>query len=466
MDNLLNYSDQEIPSYIVKDNSGVNPITNEGATLGRVLFYDKKLSTNNAVSCATCHQQEFAFSDTAVLSQGVNAETFRHSMRLVNIRFAEDTVFRWDRSAPSLEAQMTIPIKNFDEMGYSGTDGAPGMEDLIAKLDTVAYYDALFTLAFGDTEITEERMQLAMSQFVRSIQSFDSKYDVGRAQVENDSVDFPNFTPMENAGKTLFLEPFEYETDTITVTDAITGEEEQHVASKRISGGLNCATCHRPPEFDIDPESLNNGFIRGNPAQGVMNDFSVTRTPTMRDLVKEDGTTNGGMFHAGQAMDLFGITAHYDFRQIEPLNTELDERYLPGGLPQWLDMTQQEGMQINAFMRTLAGSDVYSNEKWSDPFDQSGNIEIIGGSLATSSANLQPILNIYPNPTANDLFVTGIEEDDIIIIYDQNGRVLIELRSGGSSELISLNDFPTGMYLLALRRGAAGILELRKFVKE
>ena len=356
LDNLFNYENQTVPSYITKDNMPEsNPITDEGATLGRVLFYDKKLSTNNSISCASCHKQEFAFSDDEVLSQGVNGQTLRHSMRLVNIRFAEDTLFRWDRTAESLTDQMIIPSKKFEEMGYSGTNGAASFDDLIIELSETEYYPKLFNLVFGDTIITEDRIGIALAQFVMSIQSFDSKYDIGRAQVNSDSEPFPNFSNAENAGKALFIDSFTYVTDTITVIDAITQEEEQHAASRRVSGGLNCATCHRPPEFDIDPKSLNNGFIRGNPQQGVIRDLDVTRTPTLRDLVKSNGMTNGGMFHAGQAMNLFGITAHYDFRQIDPNNTNLDPRYTPGGLPQWLDMSQQEQMQLNAFHEDISG---------------------------------------------------------------------------------------------------------------
>lgn len=87
---VFNYSNQVIPGYIRKDNTPTNNIiTDTGATLGRGLFYDKKLSTNNTVSCASCHKQEFAFSDREQFSKGVNSETQRHSMRLINSRFAD-----------------------------------------------------------------------------------------------------------------------------------------------------------------------------------------------------------------------------------------------------------------------------------------------------------------------------------------------------------------------------------------
>jgi cytochrome c peroxidase len=84
-----NYANQPKPSYVTKDNIGGNGIIDKQATLGRILFYDKNLSIDNSISCASCHKQTFAFGDTAVQSAGVsNGKTIRHSMRLINARFA------------------------------------------------------------------------------------------------------------------------------------------------------------------------------------------------------------------------------------------------------------------------------------------------------------------------------------------------------------------------------------------
>ena len=127
--NLFNYENQAVPSYITEDNTAGNVITDEGATLGRVLFYDKNLSSNRTIACASCHIQEFAFSDTAVASQGVNGTTGRHSMRLVNSRFSEEERFFWDERASSLEVQTTMPIQDHAEMGFSGTNGDPDLND-------------------------------------------------------------------------------------------------------------------------------------------------------------------------------------------------------------------------------------------------------------------------------------------------------------------------------------------------
>lgn len=90
---LLNYAAQPVPAYITKDNTGTNAIDDKVATLGRVLFYDKKLSVNNTIACGSCHKQQFAFGDVALQSPGVAGSTARHSMRLANARFGTEVKF-------------------------------------------------------------------------------------------------------------------------------------------------------------------------------------------------------------------------------------------------------------------------------------------------------------------------------------------------------------------------------------
>jgi cytochrome c peroxidase len=102
--NLAAYANQPVPSFVTNDNTPANnPLTDGGATLGRVLFYNKKLSVNNAVACASCHHQQHAFGDTAQATRGVNGTTGRHSMRLINMRFSATERVFWDERAASLE---------------------------------------------------------------------------------------------------------------------------------------------------------------------------------------------------------------------------------------------------------------------------------------------------------------------------------------------------------------------------
>lgn len=347
---LANYANQGKPAYITKDNSGGNPISNAKATLGRVLFYDKQLSINNTISCGSCHIQAFAFSDTAVASLGVeNGRTGRHSMRLVNARFSDEVKFFWDERAASLEQQTTKPIQDHAEMGFSGQSGRPGLSTLLNKLQGIDYYQELFQFVYGDKNVTEARMQECLSQFVRSIQSFDSKYDMGRAQVAQEQQGFPNFTQQENMGKNMFLMPPQFDANGV-----------------RIGGGLGCAGCHAPPEFSIDPNSGNNGII------GVLNgtgiDINNTRAPSLRDLVNREGTPNGPMMHTGGIKTLQAAIGHYGQINIAPGNTRLDPRLTPNGRGQNLNLNQLQVDAVIAFLKSLTGTAVYTDERWSNPF--------------------------------------------------------------------------------------------------
>lgn len=346
---LHNYQNQSIPSYITKDNTSGNSITDKGATLGRILFYDKNLSANNTISCASCHKQANAFGDDAIASVGINGTTTRHSMRLVNSRFANESKFFWDERATSLENQTTQPIQNHIEMGFSGTNGDASLANLITKLQNIGYYKELFQFVYGSEEITESKIQLALAQFVRSIQSFDSKFDIGRAAVTNENENFSNFTAQENQGKNLFLTP--------PVFDA---------TGNRTSGGLGCAVCHAAPEFDIDPNSRNNGIIGVLNATGI--DITNTKAPSLRDLLNQRGEPNGPMMHTGNLATLQNVIGHYGAINIAPGNTNLDPRLRPNGFGQQLHLTATEVNALTAFIKTLTGNAVYTDGKWSSPF--------------------------------------------------------------------------------------------------
>ncbi|MDZ4289601.1 MAG: cytochrome c peroxidase [Prosthecobacter sp.] len=400
---LHDYANQTVPAYITRNNTpGNNAITNAGATLGRVLFYDKRLSRDDTISCASCHQQAHGFGDTATASTGVAGTTGRHGMRLINARFAQEVRFFWDERATSLENQTTQPIQNHVEMGFSGTLGDPAFADLVTKLSAIPEYRVLFAQTFGSAAITETLVQRAIAQFVRSIQSFDSRYDAGRTLAGADGPPFANFTPSENGGKQLFLAP--------------------------PPGGAGCAGCHRPPEFDIDPNSRNNGVIT---SIGGGTDLTNTRSPSLRDLAGPDGLPNGGMMHDGSFTTLAQVMNHYNL--IPGDNTNLDPRLRrPGGAVQNLNLTVQQRNDLAAFMLTLTGSAVYSDEKWSNPFNAQGELALIilppaattvqnnGNGTATITCAAAPGLT-YQVESSNDL---KIWTDAGSITADVNGMLV------------------------------------------
>lgn len=341
---LDNYANQPVPQYITKDNTAGNNIEDDKATLGRILFYDKKLSTTETISCSSCHQQSKAFSDSEIASIGVNGTTARHSMRLVNARFANEERFFWDKRAATLEAQVTQPIQDHAEMGYSGENGAPDFQDLVAVLGDTDYYPAIFQHIYGDTNITEARLQEALAQFIRSIQSFDSKYDVGAAQVNNLNGQFPNFTPQENQGKQLFQAP--------------PGQ-----------GGGGCIGCHAAPEFDINPNTQGNNGVIGVVNQPGAMDFTNTRAPSLRDMFNAQGQEHTAFMHDGSLATALDVVLHYN--DIDATgNPDLDVALLggPGQNGQNLNFTVAEMDALVAFLKTLTGSNLYTDEKWSDPF--------------------------------------------------------------------------------------------------
>jgi cytochrome c peroxidase len=200
--------------------------------------------------------------------------------------------------------------------------------------------------------VTETRIQRSLAQFVRSIQSFDSKFDVGRAQVANGGAPFPNFTAQENNGKALFNSP-----------PAPPGQPQ---------AGAGCAACHAAPEFDIDPNSRNNGVIT---KIGGGSDLTNTRSPSLRDLFGPGGQSNGPFMHDGGFATLAQIINHYNV--IPGDNANLDQRLRrPGGV-QNLGLSAQQRNDLAAFLLTLTGSAVYTDEKWSDPFDDQNQLALI-----------------------------------------------------------------------------------------
>lgn len=139
-----------------QDNMPVDNVTTDaGATLGRVLFYDKRLSTNQTLSCSSCHQRENGFSDPRKFSVGFGGGlTGRNSMGLSNARWYQRRHFFWDERANTLEDQVLMPIQNSVEMGMT-------VEALTNRLAAEPFYTNLFATTFGTPVITTNRIARA-----------------------------------------------------------------------------------------------------------------------------------------------------------------------------------------------------------------------------------------------------------------------------------------------------------------
>jgi cytochrome c peroxidase len=437
LNNLYNYGNQPIPSYINKDNTPTNnQIDDKIATLGRVLFYDKNLSLNNTIACASCHKQAFAFGDTAVLSVGFEEGlTGRHSMRLVHSRFGTEAKFFWDERAANLETQTTMPIQDHVEMGFSGTNGQPNFDSLVNKLSAIPYYNALFNFSFGSSQITEFRIQRALAQFIRSMQSFDSKFDIGRAQAVNLNENFTNFTPQENQGKAIFLAP--------------------------PPNGAGCQGCHRAPEFDIDPNSLNNGVIGIAGMPGI--DLFNTRAPSLRNLFNPEGTLNGPLMHNGIFTTIDQVINHYNLIPQNPQNTNLDPRLQgPGGN---LQLTQMERESLIAFLKTLTSTAIYTDERWSNPFDDQDNLELTGIVGLTHFEQNQKEVSVYPNPSDATISVDLKQGKYEILVFDNLGKLQIKYWSNEVRNL-NISNLAQGTYILRIQDQTNDNMFYARFIKK
>jgi len=340
LSNLPDYS-TPLPAYYdatvaALDNTQGNAVTREAATLGRVLFYDKRLSINNAKSCASCHDQATDFGDSARFSTGFSGSelTTAHAMRLANLRYWKPGNMFWDRRAPSLEAQSVMPIQHPVEMGFDASNG--GMAGLLNKMKSVAYYPELFAHAFGDSEVTEQRMQTALAQFMRSMVSVNSRWDAGYAQVYDPSLPdkglgkpVPGLTDEENRGRHLFM-------------------------AFPTQGGLACAACHVPPTFALRPTSGSNGLDAG--------ETRMFKSASLKNVGK-----SGAYMHDGRFSTLEEVVEHYatGVKDGPALDANMKG---PDGQPRLRNISPEDKAALVAFLKTLSDPVLASDPRFSSPF--------------------------------------------------------------------------------------------------
>lgn len=312
-------------------NGGVivnHPVTNnELATLGRVLFYDGKLSKNNLTACASCHHQENGFADKAALSIGFAGKTTtRNSMGFCNT--ATNNNFFWDSRQRSIMNLVEEPISNHIEMGMEN------MDVLSTKLQEVSYYPELFADAYGDDEINPERISEAVSEFISSITTTETTFD---REVAND---FGNFTEMEKLGMALFF-----------------------------SDRAQCGSCHSGANFAASDggggeyqqtrgtANIGLDIIYADNGQG-QGQFKI---PSLRNI----GVTAPYM-HDGRFETLKEVINHYN-SNIQP-HQNLDDKLIDGGNPMTLNLNSLEVDAIEAFLHTLTDEELLIDPRFSNPF--------------------------------------------------------------------------------------------------
>ncbi|OSZ70543.1 hypothetical protein CAP39_06085 [Sphingomonas sp. IBVSS1] len=340
--NLVDYAPANLPAYYdatvtALDNTPAeNALNNRIAMLGRVLFYDRQLSVNGSISCASCHRQANSFDDPNRFSTGFSGTAFTsaHAMRLANIRYWRPGTMFWDRRAASVEAQASQPIINPIEMGWDNAAG--GINALIARLQGIAYYQELFTFAFGSPTVTEARLTQALAQFERAMISSSSRWDTAYAAVfsatapnRNLNATLAGFSDQENRGRQLFM----------------TGQG---------GGGAGCSACHVPPTFALAANSQSNGLDAG--------ETRVFKSPSLKSVA-----LSRAFMHDGRFATLAEVVEFYNSGvQAGPA---LDNRLRgPGGAPQRLNLSAADKAALVAFMETLTDSNLTADSRFSSPF--------------------------------------------------------------------------------------------------
>lgn len=295
-----------------------NSITKAGVELGKTLFYDALLSSDNTISCGSCHQQSAGFTQHGhILSHGVNDRlSKRNAMPLFNLAWADS--FAWDGSVSELDSFAVMPITNAAEMDES-------FDNILEKLRTSTLYPGMFEKAFGTSEINPERLLKALSQFMVTLVSANSKYD---RYVRNEG---EKLTETELNGLTLFKQ--------------------------------KCASCHSGDLF-TDFSFRNNGLTMNEDDKGR---FEVTKhekdrykfkVPTLRNL-----TYSAPYMHDGRFATLKEVLEHYASKVVKSpsLDALLEQDGKPG-----IPLNADEQQKIIAFLNTLNDEGFIQNSYFSE----------------------------------------------------------------------------------------------------
>jgi cytochrome c peroxidase len=288
--------------------------------LGRVLFYDVRLSGDSSISCASCHKQEFGYGDTTRTSRGIHGRTgTRRTLALANARFNEAGRFFWDARAASLEKQVLQPVRDTLEMGMP-------VKDLASRLNATSYYPNLFAAAFGSREITDERVSLALAQFVRTLISSQSRFDAM----------FPARRPPNPS--------------------ALTDTERE---GQRLFASSGCSNCHRtiaqiadqPTNNGLDIVAADTGAGKGRFKAASLRNVAI-RPPYMHD----------GRFATLRDVVTFYSSGVKDSPDLDPRMRGLDS------LPRRLNLTARQVDAVVAFLESLTDSAFLKDDRFANPF--------------------------------------------------------------------------------------------------
>jgi len=330
-DQAFTYRDQQLPPHLANLAPVLqSKVTDNGATLGRVLFYDTKLSLNNAIACASCHLQKNGFADVSRFSKGFDGGlTKRNASSIVNP--AGMQTFFWDAREDNLQEMVLQPIKNHIEMGMDNFDA---LEKKLGQLD---YYKPLFEKAYGDESITRERIADAMSQFLNSMVSSKSAFDSA----------VPGGWGVQDPGR-------------------LTLKQQQGMAL--FFGQAQCGVCHNPvANGSFFNESFANTGLDANPSDKGLG----ANQPGMDGMFKIPSLRNVALtapyMHDGRFATLREVVDHYSDKIQNTENLHWTLRGFDGQALR-MNLSDSDKDALISFLEALTDDEYTQDPKYSNPF--------------------------------------------------------------------------------------------------
>ena len=302
-----------------------NPQTSEGVLLGKKLFFDKILSGDQTIACASCHSPQSAFTNNTPTSVGIDGVFgTRNSTPLFNLAWNYNERFAWDGKELSLERQALEPVENPIEMHSD-------WNDVIDRLQNHTEYPELFLKAFNTSTISKELAVKAIAQFERTLISANSKFD-------RFSLGQTNLTPQELNGLDVFL---------------------------REDKG-DCFHCHGNPNNPLwtDNEFHNNGLdetfsdLGLGAVTGDPNDNGKFRSPSLRNLDFTAPYMHDGRFLTLDEVINFYSEGLQNSATIDPLMKNLNQ----GGV----QLSSEDKADLKAFLLTLSDPSFANNPDFRD----------------------------------------------------------------------------------------------------
>lgn len=339
------YLDLPATTYQYSSSGAADKTINNKATLGRVLFYDTRMSLNNAVSCASCHKQSAGFADNTAFSRGFEGRmTGRNSpvivnitgdsMRFDNVRIGGLPLF-WDGRETVLKNLVARPITNHLEMGINDFSTLP---DKLAQVD---YYNDLFNKAYGDEAITGDRISECVAMFLASIKSSNTRFD--QFMGEGKSMMSPSnpevYSPLEYAGYNLFINKYQCQNCHHVFTSTYTQADFKDIGLEKVY-----------TDKGVGAVTLNSG------------DNGKFRVPQLRNIA-----LSAPYMHDGRYKTLGEVIDHYSSGIQSSDNLDWNLRDGSGKARQ-MNISETDKQAMIAFLNTFTDYTLVTDPKYSNPF--------------------------------------------------------------------------------------------------